>query len=611
MKKLYTLLALVITLITFAQAPQGFNYQATVRNSSGALIVNQNVFFKFNIMLNSATSLPVFSETHMAPTDDLGHVNLVIGQGTATVGSFSTINWGNGSYYLGIELNTGSGYVAMGTTQLLSVPYALYANSAGNSQSSIPNLASVLAVNNGANNLQIKSLANPTDAQDLVTKSYLESQLASLQSQINNIPNVSIPVLTTNAISNINLVSASSGGNITTDGGTDITARGVVWSTSQNPTIALTTKTLDGVGLGSFTSSISGLTSNTTYYVRAYATNSAGTAYGNEISFITTSIQLPILTTRAILDITLSTATSGGNITFNGGASLTSRGVVWSTAPNPTVALSTKTINGSSTGTFTSNITGLAANTQYYVRAYATNVVGTAYGNELTFTTETNIYVAMYPTGTVFCNNVVTDVVDVVNPSTGKTWMDRNLGASRRGIEPPGMTDSQAYGDLYQWGRRADGHQCRTSGVTTTLSSTDQPSNGYFIISPDINITNFDWRSSPNNNLWQGVNGINNPCPNGYRIPTESELDSEISSWGPGSSAQPNSFTSPLNWTRGGSRFTTGEVLGTFGFYWSSTLIGSGSFYTAPSTLFFQSNITKSIQNDDRGRGLSVRCIKN
>jgi hypothetical protein len=132
MKKLITFLAVIATIATFAQAPQGFNYQATVRNSTGALIVNQNVNFKFNVMLNSATSLPVFSETHMAPTDELGQVNLVIGQGTATVGTFSTINWGTGNYYLGIELNTGGGYIAMGTTQLLSVPYALYANSSGN-----------------------------------------------------------------------------------------------------------------------------------------------------------------------------------------------------------------------------------------------------------------------------------------------------------------------------------------------------------------------------------------------------------------------------------------------------------------------------------------------
>ncbi len=136
MKKIFTLVALAITLITTAQAPQGFNYQATVRNSTGALITNQNVLFKFNIMLNSQTSLPVYSETHQAPTDDLGQVNLVIGTGTPTIGTFASINWGNGNYFLGIELNTGTGYVAMGTTQLLSVPYALYANSSGSTTGS-------------------------------------------------------------------------------------------------------------------------------------------------------------------------------------------------------------------------------------------------------------------------------------------------------------------------------------------------------------------------------------------------------------------------------------------------------------------------------------------
>jgi uncharacterized protein (TIGR02145 family) len=195
MKKLFTLLALAITLIATAQAPQGFNYQATVRNSAGALITNQNVLFKFNIMLNSQTSLPVYSETHQAPTDDLGQVNLVIGTGTPTIGTFSSINWANGSYFLGIELNTGAGYVAMGTTQLLSVPYALYANTAGNSQSTTPNLGAVLAVNNSANNTKITNLANPSDAQDAVTKSYLETQVAQLQSQITALQNANIAPL--------------------------------------------------------------------------------------------------------------------------------------------------------------------------------------------------------------------------------------------------------------------------------------------------------------------------------------------------------------------------------------------------------------------------------
>ncbi|WP_396141668.1 hypothetical protein [Flavobacterium sp.] len=427
----------------------------------------------------------------------------------------------------------------------------------------------------------------------------------------NNTPNVSIPEVTTMSIYFIGLSSAGSGGNFISDGGSRITQGGLVWNTSPNPTTALTTKTINNYGEGTavvgndFTNTMTGLSANTIYYVRAYATNSIGTAYGNEISFTTNSIQLPSLSTISVEDTTNSTALAVGNISSDGGGSISVRGVVWSTSDNPTIALPTKTIDGSGLGTFNSNLTGLSENTTYYVRAYATNSAGTSYGNTRIFRKQPS-----YPSGTVFCNGW-TQIVDVINPSTGKTWMDRNLGASRRGIEPPGMTDSQAYGDLYQWGRRADGHQCRNSTTTTTLSSTDQPSHGSFIINPDINITNFDWRSSPNNNLWQSVNGINNPCPNGYRIPTASELDSEIMRWGPGSSTQPNSFTSPLNWTRGGSRATTGAVVGTFGFYWSSTLIGSGSFYTSPSILFFQSNRVKSIQDDDRGRGLSVRCIKN
>jgi hypothetical protein len=115
-----------------AQAPQGFNYQATVRNSAGELIIKSNVYFKFNVIQGSQTAVPVFTETHYVPTDDLGQVNLVIGQGTPSTGTFSELDWSLGSYYLGIELsiNGPNDYVAMGTTQLLSVPYALHAKTA-------------------------------------------------------------------------------------------------------------------------------------------------------------------------------------------------------------------------------------------------------------------------------------------------------------------------------------------------------------------------------------------------------------------------------------------------------------------------------------------------
>ena len=186
MKKFYTILCLTIASLTQlqAQAPQGFNYQATVRNASGDLVVNTNVYFKFNVIQGSQTAVPIFTETHYVPTDDLGQVNLVIGQGTANLGSFSALDWSLGSYYLGIELDTGNGYLAMGTTQLLSVPYALYAENSGNATSAIPNLEAVLAENNSANNQQIKDLQDPTDAQDAVTKAYVDTEV------LNNVQNI-------------------------------------------------------------------------------------------------------------------------------------------------------------------------------------------------------------------------------------------------------------------------------------------------------------------------------------------------------------------------------------------------------------------------------------
>lgn len=127
-----------------------------------------------------------------------------------------------------------------------------------------------------------------------------------------------------------------------------------------------------------------------TYTYRVYSYNAIGnsTNYSNEFTIsIPTPIALPTVTTSTITSIMPTTANSGGNITSDGGASVTARGVVWSTSQNPTVALSTKTTDGTGTGAFTSNITGLSPNTQYYIRAYATNSAGTAYGNEISFTT--------------------------------------------------------------------------------------------------------------------------------------------------------------------------------------------------------------------------------
>ncbi|MCK5134507.1 MAG: hypothetical protein KAR19_01870 [Bacteroidales bacterium] len=198
-----------------------------------------------------------------------------------------------------------------------------------------------------------------------------------------------LPTLTTTSVSSITESSAVSGGNITDDGGSAITARGVCWSTSHNPDLT-DSNTTDGTGTGTYTSSITGLTANTTYYVRAYATNGEGTSYGNEESFTTDqSLFLPTLTTASATSITENSAVSGGNVTDDGGSSVIARGVCWSTSPGPDL-VGDHTTDGSGTGSYTSSVTGLSPNSLYYMRAYATNGQGTAYGNEVSFTTSTS-----------------------------------------------------------------------------------------------------------------------------------------------------------------------------------------------------------------------------
>ena len=193
-----------------------------------------------------------------------------------------------------------------------------------------------------------------------------------------------LPVITTTAASSITSTSVISGGNITFDGNDPITSRGICWNTTGNPTIA-DSKTTDGSGKGIFSSSISELTPGTTYYICAYATNSVGTAYGNVITFRTTATT-PALTTEPITEITANSATSGGNISSDGGATVSVRGVCWSTNPNPTTD-HLKTTDGAGPGTFSSALTNLTSGTIYYVRAYATNNMGTSYGNEVSFNT--------------------------------------------------------------------------------------------------------------------------------------------------------------------------------------------------------------------------------
>jgi uncharacterized protein (TIGR02145 family) len=297
-----------------------------------------------------------------------------------------------------------------------------------------------------------------------------------------------VPTLTTTAITNITTSSATSGGNIASDGGSAVISRGVCWGLTSNPTIT-GSHTNNGIGIGAFISSITGLTPNTLYYLRAYATNSIGTAYGNEISFRTNQVVIATLTTATITSITTTTAVSGGNITSDGGASVTARGVCWATTENPTVTGS-HTSDGSGTGSFISNITGLATNMTYYVRAFANNSVGTGYGNQVSFTTD--------PINII---DIDGNIYNVIRIGT-QLWMKENLKTTKYndGANIPLVTDNTAwstvttpaycwyennptsykdlYGGVYNWYAVNNGKLCPSGWHVPTVAGGKLKSTG-------------------------------------------------------------------------------------------------------------------------------------
>lgn len=233
------------------------------------------------------------------------------------------------------------------------------------------------------------------------------------------------------------------------------------------------------------------------------------------------------------------------------------------------------------TGKYLIRFDNLNINTKYFFKAKAQNAKGIFFSEIKFFTTKA------LPQNTT------------LSP-TGRIWMDRNLGASRVATS---STDSEAFGDLYQWGRAADGHQLKSSSNITTLSSTDSPNVPNFITT---NTEPYDWRKTGNDNLWQGVNGANCPCPQGYRLPTIDEWQAEFKTW-TGSTVAGDAFKSPLKLSLAGRRgHPNGSIsTGVSAVYWTSTIERKYA-YTAQ----FSNRDGKFIQGEYRSEGASVRCIK-
>ncbi len=450
MKKLVLLLIIgFFHLTSIAQAPKFFSYQAIIRDNNGVLLANQIMDVEVKISTSqNVNNQMVYAENHnLAKTNSNGLLIIEIGKGSPFTNMFfDNIDWSTGSYHIFVTISYSNGginnFIQLPGSQLASVPFALYAANGGGSGTQGPagtdgkSILSgtinpdVLIGNNGdfyinTNTFQIfgpKTIAgwgNPTNLVGPQGQQGIPGTSTSISGNspgdmlywngnqwvvvsggsngqtltyCNGIPqwgpcNNNLAVLTTSAVTSVTSNSAYCGGVITSDGGANITERGICYATTPNPGIS-NNKIIVGLGVGPFSTQIPSLIPNTTYYVKAYAINANGTAFGNQQSFTTAaSTTQPVISTYAISSITANSASGGGNISSDGGSPIISRGVCWGTNTNPTITASEFSIDGTGTGTFVSNLSGLMPATLYYVRAYATNSSNTYYGNQQSFTT--------------------------------------------------------------------------------------------------------------------------------------------------------------------------------------------------------------------------------
>lgn len=327
----------------------------------------------------------------------------------------------------------------------------------------------------------------------------------------------------------------------------------------------------------------------------------------------------PAVTTTALTNITTSSATTGGTILTNGNAAITQSGIVWSKT-NATPTLTDSVIAGTTaSGSFTTNLTGLDFNRTYYIRAFATNSVGTAYGDVVTLNTTNDTTKVRF---TYNGKEVVYGVI--ISSASGKKWLDRNLGATRVATA---FDDYQAYGDLFQWGRPADGHQLinwtaanagtSVNGTTTVLATSDIPGHSNFIIPPYADP--LDWRSDNNRNRWATT--TQGPCPAGWHVPTIAEWLAEVPKTS-GGTANSGGITdsktgySQLKLTVAGYRRVDGSGAVVF------KQVGNSGWYLSASDIVIYSNFTyvkdleigpDYVQHSEvpKSASLCVRCLIN
>ena len=389
MKKINLLLVFCLAILTFAQAqipPQAFNYSAVARNAAGQPIATATIGIQVSILKTSSTGVSQYSENHFVNTDAFGLFNLVIGGGAVQSGSMSTIDWSNDNYYLkvGMDATGGTNFLTMGTTQLLSVPYAMHAATAD----SIVGGTLFSGNYNDLTNKPITVTSISANGDTLL--------LSNGQSFISASSSTNLPSIATDSVYQWNAgystASVYVASTILNDGGETIIRRGICFGTNSNLTTSNSLTVDDGTYgtnggslVGADTTIITGLLNGTQYYFRSFAVNVKGTSYGQVISYTTPLVTLPNINTLPTTNISTSSATLNADLIDFGNdpCSLSTQyGICYGTSPNPT------TNNGIYSNSPSTNVQGLQPNTTYYVRAFATNSIGTSYGNQVTFTTQ-------------------------------------------------------------------------------------------------------------------------------------------------------------------------------------------------------------------------------
>ena len=395
MKKIITLFAAILLLAVGATA-QKLSYQAVVRNDANELVTETTV--QVAVMVLDASNAVQYSEIHAnVQTNRNGLLSLMIGDGIP-MGSttLADVVWPGASLRTVITLPDNT--TITNVTPVNSVPYALYADHVDPSMVSDA-VAEYIASHNigGEDNVQADwnetdqssdaFIWNKPDLADLINQiNMLNDRIDSLNDVIANMDGTPTvmpgqPTVVTGEVTNITTSSATCAAEIPNSGGLAVTDRGVCWSLNPNPTLTDQYVAASNGGTGSFSVNITGLSIGSTYYVRAYATNTLGTTYGNQVVFFTPTY--PTVTTADLVVGGSNTATGGGEVTATGGAEVTARGVCWSIYPNPTLD-DAHTSDGTGIGSFSSVLTGLSPSVTYYVRAYATNLAGTSYGEQKT-----------------------------------------------------------------------------------------------------------------------------------------------------------------------------------------------------------------------------------